>query len=314
MIVFLTLIYVGILFALIKMGKVPNSKNTWLTIIPYELILLIGFFIPMQWGAPAGDGVVMAYSLGITPNVAGEVTEVTAEENVPVKKGDVLFRIDPTQYQAQLDELRAQLKLAELRVGQSRELAAQDAGSVFEVQAYEAQADGLRAQIVRAEDNLEQTVVRAPADGFVTNVVLRPGQRVANLPLFRAMAFIDTSEKAFIAQVHQIHARYIEPGQVAEIALKGVPGRVITGTVRFLVPATAQGQAPLTGFAYEPTPPLQPGPFAVWIDFDDEDLMNALPPGAVGSIAIYTDKVTIAHVIRKVMIRVEAIMNYVKPA
>lgn len=314
MIVFLTLIYVGLLFALIKMGKLPDSKNTWLTIIPYELILLIGFFIPMQWGAPAGDGVIMSYSVGITPNVTGEVIEVTVEPNVPLKEGDVLFKIDPTQYQAALDGLQAQLRLAELRLEQSTELADVEAGSIYEVQAYQAQVDGLKSQIVNAEWNLEETVVRAPTDGFVTNVALRPGVRVANLPLFRAMAFIDTSEKAFVAQVHQIYARNIQPGQTAEIAFKGVPGRVFSGTVRYLIPATAQGQAQLTGYAIQPTAAVQPGPFSVWIDIDDPDLAAAIPPGAVGSMAIYTESVTMAHVIRKVMIRMDAITNYFKPA
>ena len=314
MIVFLTLVYVGLLFLLTKTGKLPNTKATWLTIIPYELVLLIGFFIPMQWGAPSGEGVVMSYSVSITPNVAGEVIEVPVEPNVPLKEGDVLFRIDPVQYQAAVDGLNAQLRLAELRLAQSQELASADAGSIYEVQAYEAQVDGLRAQLDNAKWNLEQTVVRAPADGFVTNIALRPGVRVANLPLFRAMAFIDTSEKAVIAQIHQIYTRHVKAGQTAEIAFKSRPGRVYTGTVRYLVPATAQGQVQMTGFAVQPIANVQPGPFTVWIDFDDAEIEGALPPGSVASVAIYTEKVTVAHVIRKVMIRMDAIMNYVKPA
>ena len=314
MITFLTLIYIALLLLLIKMGKVPNSKGTWLTLIPYELVLLLGFFIPMQWGAPTGEGVVMSYSVGITPNVAGEVIDVPVQPNTPLKEGDVLFRIDPVQYQAALDGLEAQLELAELRLEQSRELVDADAGSVYEVQAYQAQVDGLTAQIANAKWNLEQTVVRAPADGFVTNVVLRPGVRVANLPLFRAMAFIDTSEKAVIAQIHQIYTRHVRDGQKAEFAFKSLPGRVYSGTVRYLVPATVQGQQQLTGYAVQPAASVQPGPFTVWIDFDDPETEAALPPGSVASVAIYTDKVTVAHVIRKVMIRMDAIMNYIKPS
>ena len=45
-----TVAYILLLFALTKSGKVPNNSTTWLTIIPYELVLLLGFFIPMQWG------------------------------------------------------------------------------------------------------------------------------------------------------------------------------------------------------------------------------------------------------------------------
>ena len=98
MIVFLTIVYILLLFVLIKVKVLPDKKWVWLTIIPYELILLIGFFIPMQWGAPAGDLRLLNYSLGITANVPGEVTEVPVKPNVLLKKGDVLFKIDPTLY------------------------------------------------------------------------------------------------------------------------------------------------------------------------------------------------------------------------
>ncbi len=313
MIVFLTVIYIGVLFLLIKTGKVPNSSKTWLTIVPYELILLIGFFIPMQWGAPAGTVTAMTFSVAITPNVTGEVIEVPVEPNVPVKQGDVLFKIDPTQYQAALDGLRAQLALAQTRLEQSQALAAQEAGSIYEVQAYQAQVDGLIAQIANAEYNLEETVVRAPTDGYATNVTLRPGTRVANLPLFRAMAFIDTSETGLIAQVHQIYTRHIEAGQKAEVTFKTQPGKVYSATVMYIVPATVLGQAPVTGMAVQPAN-VPPGPFTVRLRLDDPAVEAGLMPGAVGSVAIYTSHVKVAHVIRRVMIRMTAIMNYVNPA
>ena len=313
MLVFLTLVYIGILYAGIKAGKFPDTKATWLTIIPYELILLIGFFIPMQWGAPSGSGVVMSYSIPITPNVSGEVIEVPVEPNVPVKKGDVLFRIDPVQYQAALDGLQAQLGLAQMRLEQSRELAAADAGSAYEVQAYETQVEGLTAQIANAEYNLRETTVRAPADGYATNVVLRPGVRTSSIPLFKAMSFVETAEKVVIAQVHQIYIRNIEPGQSVEIAFKAIPGKVFPGTVRYLIPATAQGQTQNTGYAITPTAEVQPGPFSVWIDVDDPAVLEGLPIGVKTNVAIYTSKVKATHVIRKVMLRMDAIMNYVKP-
>ncbi len=313
MLVFLTLIYVALLFVLIKTGKVPDSKKTWLTIVPYELVLIVGFFIPLQWGAPAGSVTALAYSVAITPNVTGEVIDVPVQPNAPLREGDVLFRIDPTQYQASLDGLRAQLELAETRLEQSETLVAQDAGSVYELQAYRAQVDGFTAQIANAEYNLRETVVRAPADGYVTNVTLRPGARVANLPLFRAMAFIDTSETGLVGQIHQIYTRYIEPGQAAEVTFKTMPGKVFPATVVYFIPATAQGQGQSTGMAIQPTS-TAPGPFSVRLRLDDPEVEANLPPGSVGSVAIYTSHVKAAHVIRKVMIRMTAIMNYVNPA
>ena len=313
MIIFLVLIYVGLLFLLMKTGKVPNSKTAWLTVIPYILLLLIALFIPMQWGAPAGKASVMTYSVAIVPNVSGEVIEVPVVPNAPLKKDDVLFRIDPTPYQAALDGLQAQLRLAETRFEQTEELVAQDAGSVYELQSYQAQIDGLQAQIDLAEFNLRETTVRAPADGYVTNVALRPGARVATLPLSPAMAFIDTSERGVAVQIQQIYTRYIEPGQPAEVTFKTIPGKVFPATVVYMVPVTAQGQAPVSGLAVQPITSA-PGPFFVRLKMDDPELEASLKPGAQADVAIYTQHTKPAHVIRRVMIRMTAILNYVNPA
>lgn len=312
MIVFLTLVYVGLLFVLTRMKVVPNTAATWLTVILYDLVLLIAFFIPMQWGAPAGSAHVMAYSVTITPNVTGQVTEVPVEPNVPLSAGDVLFKIDPTQYQAALDGLVAQLELARTRLEQSQALVERDAGSVYELQAYQAQVSGLEAQIANAEYNLAETVVRAPSDGYVTYVGLRPGARVSNLPLFRAMSFIDTEEKIVGAQVMQIHARYIEPGQTAELSFKYFPGKIFQAKVVSVLPVTAQGQLQVTGLAAQPMS-TTPGPFFVRLELDDPAVLEQVPAGSIGEVAIYTQKIKAAHVIRKVMIRMGAIMNYIKP-
>lgn len=312
MITFLTVAYILLLLALTKSGKVPNNATTWLTIIPYELVLLLGFFIPMQWGAPAGDVRTLAYSISITPNVNGEVIEVNVETDKPVKAGQVLYRIDPTQYQAALDGLKARLTLAELRLEQSQALVKQEAGSVYELQAYQTEVDGLKAQIVNAQYNLDETVVRAPTDGLVTFVGLRPGSRVANLPLFKTMAFIDTSEVLLGAQIAQNFSRYIEPGQMAEVTFEARPGKVYPATVMYVLPATVQGQLVNTGMAAAPMDTAR-GPFFVRLKLEDEELARELVPGSMGSAAIYTSNVKAAHVIRKVMIRMDSIINYFDP-
>jgi multidrug resistance efflux pump len=312
MIVFLTVCYVLLLYALTKTGKVPNNSTTWLTIIPFELILLLGFFIPMQWGAPAGDVRTLAYSLSITPNVTGEVIEVNVDTDRPVTAGQVLYRIDPTQYQAALDGLKAKLTLAEIRLQQSQALVDQKAGSIYELQAYQAEVDGLKAKIVDAQYSLDETVVRAPSDGLVTFVGLRPGTRVSNLPLFKTMAFIDTSEVLVGAQVAQNFSRFIAPGQQAEVTFEARPGKVYPATVLYVLPATAQGQLINTGLAAAPMD-TERGPFFVRLKLEDEELARELVPGSMGSAAIYTSKVEVAHVIRKVMIRMDAITNYFDP-
>ena len=68
----------------------------------------------MNWGAPSGPILVLRQAVAIVPNVAGEVIDVPVEPNKPLKAGDVLFRIDPVPYEAQVRQIEAQLELANI--------------------------------------------------------------------------------------------------------------------------------------------------------------------------------------------------------
>ena len=135
MIVFLTLIYVALLGVLVWMGKLPNSAKTWFTVPIWMVLLLIFLFFPMQLGAPSGPVRVMTYSVSIIPNVAGPVTEVVAEESEPLKKGDVLFKIDPRPFQYLLEAKKAALAESEQAVPQLIESLNQATAAVEEARA-----------------------------------------------------------------------------------------------------------------------------------------------------------------------------------
>jgi multidrug resistance efflux pump len=312
MIAFLTLIYIGILFLLVRLKIVP--WNTFWKISPliWMVLLFVILFIPMNWGAPSGPVVVLRQSVAIVPNVAGEVIDVPVQPNTPLKAGDVLFKIDPTPYEAQVRQIEAQLKLAQINLERARQLEQRQTGTLATLQQREAEVDALRAQLKAAKWNLEKTVVRAPTDGFVTNVGLRKGARVAAFPVAAVMAFIETADTIVGVQINQIYARHIAPGQPVEIAFKFLPGRVYNGHVVALLPATALGQGQASGTAVQPVN-IQPAPFGVRVELDDSAIANRLPAGATGEAAIYTDSVRATHIIRRVMIRMTAYLNYVTP-
>src|SRR3954471_1578773 len=211
-------VYLVLLFALVRFGIV--SFNLFWKSSPFIVLLLLNFllFIPMGWGAPQGPALVVRNAVSIIPNVAGEVIDVPVEGNAALKTGDVLFRIDPVPYEAQVRAIEAQLKLSTTRLAQMTQLFERDSGRGFDVQQRQSEVDQLKAQLEGAKWNLDKTTVRAPADGYVTNVALRKGARVANLPLAPVMAFIDTSGTIIGVEINQIDARYVEPGQEVEIA------------------------------------------------------------------------------------------------
>lgn len=312
MIVFLLNAYILVLVVLIWLKVVPANLFWKISPVLVLLLLLVGLFIPMGWGAPAGAAIIGRHSVQIVPDVAGEVIEVPVAPNVPLKKGDVLFKIDPTPYEAQLRALDAQLKLAQLRLGQMTELAQKQASTEFNVQQRQAEADQLQAQVYGAKWNLDKTTIRAPADGYVTNLALRQGARVSNLSLSPVMSFIDTSETIMAIEVPQIYARYIQPGQTVEVTFKYLPGEVFSGTVETVLQAIASGEAAPSGTAIAPQQ-IDAVPFVVRVKLDDPGLADRLPAGAVGEAAIYTDQVKASHIIRQVLLRQSAILNYVVP-
>lgn len=312
MIVAILNVYLVILFILVKMKIVPFNVFWKCSPLIVLLLLMFGLFIPMGWGAPQGSALVVRNSVAIVPNVAGEVTDVPVEANKPLKAGDVLFKIDPVPYQSQVDTIAAQLKFEELRLSQMTQLQLSNSGRAFDVQQRQAEVDKLKGQLLGAKYNLDQTVVLAPSDGYVTNVGLLKGARVANLPLSPVMAFISTTETVVGVEVQQIYTRYIEPGQEVEVTFKFLPGQVFTGKVVAVLEATSTGQVLTSGTAVAPRQ-VTAAPFVVRVKLDDARLAASLPAGTAGNAAIYTAHIKPAHIIRKVILRQIAILNYVNP-
>src|SRR3954449_12945323 len=107
------------------------------------LLLMLNVFAPTT-----GDLRVVNYVVPIVSQVRGRVIEVPVENNRPVKKGDVLFRIDPTPYQNEVHSLEAKLEADQAKVGADRQ-------RLFEAQAKLADAQSGEREL---HEQLNQTV------------------------------------------------------------------------------------------------------------------------------------------------------------
>jgi len=76
--------------------------------------------------------------------------------------------------------------------------------------------------------------------------------------------------------------------------------------------AIATGQVQTSGTAVTPKA-VQSAPLVVRVRLDDQEFASQLPAGAAGTAAIFTDHVKPTHVIRQVLLRQVAILNYVNP-
>ncbi len=91
-----------------------------------------------------------------------------------------------------------------------------------------------------------------------------------------------------------------------------MPGQIYTGKVEVVLQAIATGQVQTSGLAVAP-PSIQAAPFIVRVALENKAVANSLPAGSTGMAAIFTSRVKPAHVIRQVILRQMAIMNYVLP-
>jgi multidrug resistance efflux pump len=178
------------------------------------------------------DARVQADVVSIAPDVAGFVEELRVKDNQFVRKGDVLFVIDRDRYARLLAtaeanvaakkadmEMRAQeaarrARLTNLSISdESRQDAILTANSTA-ASHQQAVADRSTAQL-----NLDRTVIRAPVNGFVTNLTLDVGQ-YASVGT-KVMALIDSDSYRITGYFEETKIPVIKPGKVVEIYLMG---------------------------------------------------------------------------------------------
>jgi multidrug resistance efflux pump len=182
----------------------------------------------------------------------------------------------------------------------------------------ESESGGVNPQVQQAiaELNLkrwqlDQTTVRAPADGYVTQLSLRPGQMASNLPLAPVMVFVHSEQPALIATFPQNVIADLIPGLEAEVAFKAYPGRIFKATVSHMLPTTAEGQVSASGQLRSATPATAPGRIPVVFNYDEDIQALGLPGGAQATVAVYTNQLAFLAIARKIVLRIKSWENYI---
>ncbi|PTU64743.1 efflux transporter periplasmic adaptor subunit [Chromobacterium sp. Panama] len=176
------------------------------------------------------DGRVRADVITLSADVAGLVTQVAVKDNQPVRKGDVLFVVDRSRYAAALTQAEAALEGQRTEKNRRGKEAARrdglDSAVVSaenrETAAFAAAAAGSQYQAaLAARDlarlNLERTVVRAPVDGYVTNLNVHAGDFAAvGAP---KLALIDRNSYRVEGYFEETKLPMLKPGAKVEITL-----------------------------------------------------------------------------------------------
>jgi len=205
------------------------------------LVLLVGagfaavpvwnYYMNAPW---TRDGRVAADVVGVAPDVSGLVSKIDVEDNQPVHRGDVLFRIDAERFnlalqqaEAVVAERRADMaeagreairfnRLNDLSVSQEKQQQRVSLAERAVAQYHQAMADRDVAAL-----NLQRATVRSPVDGTVTNFDLRPGDFAT--AGHSVLAVIDASTLRVDGYFEETKLLAIHVGDPATVKLMGSP-------------------------------------------------------------------------------------------
>jgi len=327
MIALLCLIYGSFYFLFFKKLKLFAVSVKNISVFVGVGLVLIGAIIFAWWTfAPmTTDGRVVQYVIPVVPNVKGVVVEVPIEGYQVVNKGDELFRIDPTPYQFSVDQLKASIEqteaqrhLAAINAKRAARLVKSAAGSQAQLDQWNAQlaiADAtkksLMAQLGNAQWKLDETVVRAPYQGYVFNLQLRPGSYVTTIPMASTMSFVSTEIRFILASFSQSAIRHIEIGDPVEMVFPSKPGKVYAGKVQRVAPGSGASQMSASGQMTVLSGQPENSRWAVVMQLDDPAEAESLAQSAgATNTVVYTKKGKPFHIISKVAMRINAWAGY----
>lgn len=201
--------------------------------------------------------------VNLSAQVPGRIIDLAVEEGDTVKPGDLLIRLDDTQYRADVENARASAKSAEANVQLSsarvdrakqnldrqkkmkeNKLVSDEAIEIAETELKIAESElaarredmaGSRARIRSAEDALSKTIFTAPTGGIVSALNVKEGEIVItgtmNNPGTVILTIADQSKMQVEAEVDETDVIDIHPGQIAKITVDALPDTTFKGIV-----------------------------------------------------------------------------------
>jgi multidrug efflux system membrane fusion protein len=190
------------------------------------------------------DATARANVVGMAPRVSGQILKLNVEDNQEVKKGDVLFEIDPEDYRLVLEKAKADLAALDRQIAQAHDTLQRlepllpngftTAETVDKARTAEttlqAQRQGAVAAINLEELHLSYCKVIAPFSGRIINLNISAGAHVtAGVPVF---SLLDTSKWYVIANFREAEVRHMAPGSEAIVYLSSAPNQRFRGKVQ----------------------------------------------------------------------------------
>ena len=222
----------------------PAAFNVVATLLVFAAAVLLTWLAwnYYEYSPWTRDGRVRVYTVEIAPEVSGTVVEMAVRDNQFVHKGDLLFRIDPGTFQNSVKQAIGQVAHAKaqtsyLQAQAERRQALPDiAASAEDKQntagiAQSASADVLQSEgaLDQATLNLERTVIRAPVNGWVKNLLLQAGSFA--MTGRSALTMVDADSFWIEGYFEETQLPRVRVGAPVQAVLLAYPRLAVTGRV-----------------------------------------------------------------------------------
>ena len=204
----------------------------------------------------------------VSSRIQGRLAELNVEEGSQVGEGQVIARLDSTDYQAQVESARAQVRRAEAELAeQQRQLHLtqnlgnagvlsrdQSDAAVSRVRLGDASLSQSRAGLLLSEANYQNTVIRAPFSGIVVRKMAEVGESVAPIPpgvnistsSGAIVSLVDMATLEAEADVSESNVGKLRNGQPAKVSVEAFPDRVYRAVLRQIIPTADRTKATIT--------------------------------------------------------------------
>jgi membrane fusion protein, multidrug efflux system len=220
------------------------SKITSVIIVAGAVVITLYVWGIIERNPRTDDATVRANIVGIAPRVMGQIIKMNVQDNQAVKKGEVLFEIDPEDYRLILEKAKADLATLDQQIAQAHNTLQRlepllphgfttaeivDKARTAEA-ALKAQREGALAAINLEELHVSYCKVIAPFSGRVINLNISAGAHVtAGVPVF---SLLDTGKWYVVANFREAEVRHIAPGSEAIVYLSSAPNQRFRGKVQ----------------------------------------------------------------------------------
>jgi len=229
--------------------------------------------IPLVQMLPISGPVKAFNSAFVKARVAGELQDLLVREGDYVKAGQVIARVDSTEYQARLRQAqqqaqsaKAQVDIAQRTYDNNRSLVDQGfiSKTALEISASNLAASQASYQAAQSgvdvlQKSLDDAVMRAPISGQVSQRLAQNGERVAIDG--RVVEIVDLAQLEMEASLSAEDAARVRLGQVAQVSIDGSTDTVAAKLVRVNPNATAGSRAVVVYLALAPHAQLRQGLF-----------------------------------------------------